>query len=169
MLQDACARPYDHAGIINALAYSYANGKGVVPDLERGFSHYSKAAALGFPIGYSNCAQCFRFGTRVTEDLCEAAALFRQGIFHGDDHDEVLPALREIQAADESAAAPYGDWEPCWLMHQFVPRDMKRVMMTLLLWHQRAGCVASLLPKHLIFDICFWVCTLPRRAALTKE
>lgn len=128
-------------------------------------SLFSKSAALGYGAALKNSAWFYRRGIRVvTKDLYKAAALYRQCIFHRDNHDKALTALREIQGEDEYAAAPYGDWEPCWLMHQFVADDMKLVMMTLLLCHQRGGCVASFLPNHLIFDICYWVCTLPRLA-----
>lgn len=83
-----------------------------------------------------------------------AAHYYRAAYVRGSDL-----GLEELEKMPREDAIPWGEWCTEPLMNDFTPLNIKSQMKTLLLMHAREGTLVSLLPMHLIMDVCEYICT----------
>ncbi len=63
---------------------------------------------------------------------------------------------------DHASFVPYGEWRNTADVHRHVSPPIGAEMRAVLLMKSRRDAPFGELPKDLVLDICFWLCTLPR-------
>ncbi len=83
-------------------------------------------------------------------------------VTHGDLISPIQQDLKTLVKRNRDALVPYGYWEPQWNVHQWVSPDIWSEMQLVLLMRNRRDTFMRMLPRDLVLDICFWLCTFPR-------
>lgn len=152
-----------HPTAVSQVAECLWYGLGVPMDKERAIQYFTESSAMGISCSLRFVANRFCDATGVPLDLRRAAHFYRLAILDGDDVDFCRDAMRSVQWRDPDAVIPYGEWRPNRIFHAWVSNDIHHQMRTVLLMHAQSSSepkgLFSTLPRVLLPNICFWICT----------